>query len=73
MYPEAVGLATSTYKEGFERGGESIFIASTSLTYLHAAEPILINIFGDSEKIVEKDIVLLVEGISESRRQPVPR
>ena len=41
MYPEAVGLATSTYKEGFERGGETILIDIHSLT----SEPSLIDIF----------------------------
>ena len=41
MYLEAVGLAISTYKEGFERGGETIFIHIHSLT----SKPSLIDIF----------------------------
>ena len=41
MYLEAVGLATSTYKEGFERGEEIIFIDIHSFT----SEPSLIDIF----------------------------
>ena len=41
---------------GLSDEGKQLSSTSTSPIYLHAAEPTLINIFGDSEKIVEKDI-----------------